>query len=140
MLAGGIVILTDASVAGFLAVAVGFIIVGVIARSSLLIALAVLALSSCIGARTGYMHATYFLGIEEPLLTIVIFSVVALAAYQASWRVPARVRAARHRRGAHVDLSGQLRLLGRLAVRRPTTPTTPSSSPTWRSRRCGRWR
>jgi hypothetical protein len=84
MLAGGVIILANASVAAFLLIAVGFAAVGVIARSGLLISLAVLALSSSIGARTDYMHATYFLGIEEPTVTIVLFSLVAVGAYQAS--------------------------------------------------------
>ncbi len=89
MLGGGIVILGDASVPSFLLVAVGFAIAGVVARSSLLVILAVLALSSCIGARTGYMEATYLLGIEAPTATIVLFSLLAFGAYQASKRAPA---------------------------------------------------
>jgi iron complex transport system permease protein len=89
MLAGGIVIVDLGSFRSFLIVAVGFAVMGVLARSSLLIALAVLALSACIGAQTGYLHAMYFLGIEEPTLTIVIFAILALAAYQASQRIPA---------------------------------------------------
>jgi iron complex transport system permease protein len=56
-------------------------------RSSLLVALAVLALSGCLGASTGYWHATYELSITEPTLTIVLFSALALAAYVASSRV-----------------------------------------------------
>jgi hypothetical protein len=88
MLAGGIVILGEASIPSFLLVTVGFAAAGFVARSSLLVGLAVLALSSCLGARSGYMHATYFLGIEEPTMTAIIFAIVALAAYQASLRVP----------------------------------------------------
>jgi hypothetical protein len=80
-LAGGIVILDEASVEAFLAIAIGFAVAGVLARSGLLIAGSVLALSSCLGARTGYMHATYFLGIEEPTLVIVLFGLLALATY-----------------------------------------------------------
>jgi hypothetical protein len=84
MFGGGVIMIGLASVASFLIVAAVFAVAGVMARSGLLIACAVLALSSCIGARTGYMHATYFLGIEEPTLTIVVFSVVALGTYQLS--------------------------------------------------------
>jgi hypothetical protein len=83
-LAGGIVVLDNASVASFLAIAIGFAIAGTVARSGLLIAGSVLALSSCLGARTDYMHATYFLGIEEPTTTIVVFSLLALVTYLAS--------------------------------------------------------
>ena len=80
--------LTDASVWGFLGIAAGFTLAGIVARSGLLIVLAVLAFSSTLGARTGYIHATYFLGIEEPTLTIVVFSILALAAYLLSRILP----------------------------------------------------
>ena len=69
-------------------IAVGFTVVGIVARSGLLISLAVLALSSSIGARTDYMHATYLLGIQEPTVSIVLFSLVAVGAYQASKVLP----------------------------------------------------
>ena len=59
------------------------------ARSSLMMALAVLALAACLGARTGYMHAMYSLSIEEPTVTIVLFSGLALAAYLVSKRLKA---------------------------------------------------
>lgn len=89
MLAGGIILLGLGSVTSFLIVAIGFAVVGALARSSLLIALSILALSSCIGARTDYFEATYFLGIEAPTATIVLFALIALGAYQASKRLPA---------------------------------------------------
>jgi hypothetical protein len=49
----------------------------------------VLALASCLGERTGYLHATYFLGIEEPTLTILAFSAIALLLLAVSKRVGA---------------------------------------------------
>jgi hypothetical protein len=52
-------------------------------------ALAVLGASACLGARTGYSHATYSLAIFEPTLTVVLFSGLAFAAYQVSQRVAA---------------------------------------------------
>ena len=79
---------TDASVWAFLAITIGFAAIGIIARSGLLIAVAVLAFSCTLGARTGYEHATYFLGIEEPTLTIVVFSIVALGTYLVSRILP----------------------------------------------------
>ncbi|HRF10354.1 MAG TPA: hypothetical protein PL193_17160 [Xanthobacteraceae bacterium] len=88
-LGGGVVYMTEGSVWAFLGCAVGFAIAAVIARSGLLMALAVLALSSVLGARTGYFHASYFLGIKEPTLTIVAFSLLTLAAYQVSLMVQA---------------------------------------------------
>lgn len=88
-LGGGIVYMTEGSVWAFLGCAIGFAIAGVVARSGLLIALAVLALSSVLGARTGYFHASYFLGIKEPTLTIIAFSLITLACYQVSLMVGA---------------------------------------------------
>ena len=52
-------------------------------------ALAVLALAACLGATTGYRHATYSLAIHEPTLTIVLFSLLALGAYHWSKRLEA---------------------------------------------------
>jgi len=89
VLGGGIVVLSEASITAFLAIAVGFAVVGAIARSGLLVCLAVLSVSSALGARTGYWHATYFLGIEEPALTVVLFSGLALATFVLSKTLPA---------------------------------------------------
>jgi iron complex transport system permease protein len=47
----------------------------------------VLGLAACLGASTGYWHATYELTITEPALTVVLFSALALAAYLASRRL-----------------------------------------------------
>ena len=86
---GGIVKAGEGSVGSFLLVAVAFAGAGIFARSSLLTVLAVLALSSCLGARTGYFHATYFLGIQEPTLTVALFSIFSIGTYQLSKRLPA---------------------------------------------------
>ena len=88
-LGGGVTILANASIASFLAIAAGFAIAGTVARSALLVVLAVLALASTLGARTDYMHAMYFFGMEQPSWSILVFSVLALAAYQVAKRVPA---------------------------------------------------
>jgi iron complex transport system permease protein len=84
MLAAGVMFMTKGSVLALMTVTAIFVAAGIVARSGLLIALAVLALSATIGARTGYMRATYFLGIEQPLVTVLLFSALALAAYHAS--------------------------------------------------------
>lgn len=84
LLGGGVVKLGEGSVSSFLIVTAVFSAAGIFARSGLLIALAVLALSSCVGARTGYFHATYFLGIQEPTVTIVLFGLLGIGAYQLS--------------------------------------------------------
>lgn len=87
-LAGGIIVQTEASVWAFLGITVGFAAAGIVARSGLLVALAVLAFSSTLGARTGYMHATYFLGIQEATLTIVVFSILAAGTFFLSKVLP----------------------------------------------------
>jgi len=89
MFGGGVIVYGDGSLAATLIVTAAFALAAVAARSSLLMALAVLAASACLGARTGYSHAMYSLAIFEPTLTVVLFSALALAAYLASQRLPA---------------------------------------------------
>jgi hypothetical protein len=79
----------EGSLASMLIVTAALGAIAVAARSSLLAALAVLAASACLGARTGYSHAMYSLAIFEPTLTIVLFSAVAYAAYRVSKHVAA---------------------------------------------------
>ncbi len=62
---------------------------GIIARSGLLIAASVLTLGAVLGAKAGYWHATYALAIYEPLLTVLLFSALAGAAFWLSHRLPA---------------------------------------------------
>jgi iron complex transport system permease protein len=89
MFGGGVIAFDNGSVPSFLIVAAVFAAAAIVARSGLLTVAAVLTLSSCVGARTGYMHAAYFLGIQEPTITVVLFSLIALAAYQLSMRLRA---------------------------------------------------
>ncbi len=89
LVAGGIVMFEQGSIASFALVTVLFAVAGIAARSGMLIVGAVLALSSCLGARTGYFHAAYFLGIQEPLATIIVFSALALITYLISKRLSA---------------------------------------------------
>lgn len=86
---GGIVKLGEGSVASFLLVTVLFAGIAAVTQSALMAALAVVALSSCLGARTGYFRATYFLGIESPLATIVLFAALAALLHVATSRLPA---------------------------------------------------
>jgi len=88
-LAGGILFLDQGSLRAAIAVTVGLAASAIIARSSLLAGLAVISLAGCFGARTGYMHAMYSLSIQEPGVTIVVFSALALATYLISQRVSA---------------------------------------------------
>jgi hypothetical protein len=85
--AGGIVVIDEGSPRALFLVTVVFAGTAIAARSGLLMVAAVLALASCIGARTGYWHATYALSITEPTLTIVLFSLLALATYHLSKRL-----------------------------------------------------
>jgi iron complex transport system permease protein len=87
MLAAAIVVLGGGDLRSLLEATVVLTAAGIAGRSSLLIALAVLALSACLGASTGYWHASYELTITEPTLTIVLFGALALAAYLASSRI-----------------------------------------------------
>jgi hypothetical protein len=89
LFAGGVVKAGEGSVGSFLLVALAFASAGIFARSSLLIVLSVLSLASCLGARTGYFQATYFLGIEEPTLTVALFTLFSIGAFQLSKRLSA---------------------------------------------------
>jgi hypothetical protein len=88
VLAGGGVVLFNASAMVFLAIAAGFAVIGVLSGSGLLVSLSILALSSTVGARSYYEDATYLLGIEEPTVTVLLFSVVALATFLISKALP----------------------------------------------------
>jgi iron complex transport system permease protein len=84
LLSGGLVLLLEGSTLAFTLVTLMLAATAVLTRSGLMAACAVLALGSAFGARSGYFHATYTLRIDEPLLTIAVFSVVALALYYLS--------------------------------------------------------
>jgi hypothetical protein len=84
MFAGGILVYANGSLAAMMIVTATFAGAAILARSSLLMAGAVLALASCFGARAGYWHATYALAIYEPLVTIVVFGAIAWIAYRVS--------------------------------------------------------
>jgi iron complex transport system permease protein len=87
--AGALMVYDEASLRAAIAITLIFAVSAVVARSSLLMALAVLALAACLGARTGYRHAMYSLAIQEPTVTIVLFSLLALGAYLVSQRLKA---------------------------------------------------
>ena len=89
MTGGGIVTEAKGSLVSILSVTVIFAVAGIFARSALLAVLATLMLSASIGARTGYFHASYFLVIQEPTITVLLFSVLAVGLYQLSKKLPA---------------------------------------------------
>jgi len=84
MFSGGVLTIGKGALAAMLIVTAALAGASIVARSGLLMAAAVLALGACLGARAGYWHATYMLAIYEPLVTIVLFSLLALAAYYLS--------------------------------------------------------
>ena len=87
--AGALVVYDDGSPRAAIAITLVFAASAIVARSSLVMALAVLSLGACLGARTGYMHAMYSLSIQEPTVTIFLFSGLALAAYLISKQLKA---------------------------------------------------
>jgi len=87
--AAGAVALGEGSLASLIGVTAALAFAALLARSSLLTAAAVLLLAACLGARSGYWHATYSVTIYEPALTVALFSLVALAAYLISKRLAA---------------------------------------------------
>jgi iron complex transport system permease protein len=84
MFSGGVLTIGNGSLASMLIVTAALVVASIVARSGLLAAAAVLALGACLGARSGYWHATYMLAIYEPLVTIVLFSLLALGTYYLS--------------------------------------------------------
>jgi iron complex transport system permease protein len=85
---GGILFLTQGGFSGFVIVTVLLLIASVYAKSSLLATLSVLALSCAVGAMTAYGHAEYILAIRQPTVTIVVFTILSLASYQLSKKLP----------------------------------------------------
>jgi iron complex transport system permease protein len=80
--AGGIVVLTYGRPSGFLVVTALFVMAGILARSGLLVALATIALAHTVGAATGYGHAMYMLLIQEPTVTVVLFTLLSWGCYR----------------------------------------------------------
>jgi len=89
MTGGGIMTAANGSLWSILCVTAIFAIAGLFARSALLAVLATLLLSASIGAKTGYYHASYFLVVQEPTFTIVLFGLLAIGCYQLSKQLPA---------------------------------------------------
>jgi iron complex transport system permease protein len=87
--AGGLVLAADGSALAYVGAALLLGGLGVAARSHLLTVLAVLALASALGAESGYFDATYFLGVQAPLATALLFALFALISFVVSRRLPA---------------------------------------------------
>lgn len=81
---GGIIYSTHGSPGGFLVVTALAAVAGVAARSGLLVSVATLCLSAAVGATTSYGHASYTLVIEQPGLTVLLFTLVSWGLYRVS--------------------------------------------------------
>ncbi|MDR3629757.1 MAG: hypothetical protein P4L42_05410 [Desulfocapsaceae bacterium] len=88
LLGGTIIALDEGSTRSFLFVAAAFAGAGVLTQSRLLIVLSVLALFTCLGARSGYFHASYSLNVKQPALTVLVFSLFSVGVYQLSKILP----------------------------------------------------
>jgi hypothetical protein len=84
MTGGGVIAIGEGSLVSMISVTAIFAVASIFARSTLLAVLATLMLSACIGARTGYFHASYFLVIQEPTITVILFSILAIGLYHLS--------------------------------------------------------
>ena len=89
MMGGGITIAAEGSLYSILLVTAVLTVAAIIARSGLLAVLATLMLSASIGAKTGYFHASYFLVIEEPIITISLFFILSVGLFLLSKRLSA---------------------------------------------------
>jgi len=84
MFSGAVLTIGEGALAAMLIVTVALAGAAIVARSSLLMVAAIIGLGACLGARGDYWHATYMLAIYEPLITIVLFSLLALGTFYLS--------------------------------------------------------
>jgi iron complex transport system permease protein len=89
MFGGGLIALTEGNAGGFLVLTAVYVVTGLAIRNSLLIALSPISLLGVLGAIGGYTHASYYMGIDRPALTILVFSLLAAGSHYASKRVDA---------------------------------------------------
>lgn len=88
MMGGGITIEAEGSLFSILLVTTILAVASILAKSGLLAVLATLMLSASIGARTGYFHASYFLVIQEPIITVILFCILSIGLFQLSKTLP----------------------------------------------------
>lgn len=87
MASGGIINSTQGSVFGYLLTTVLCLFCSLYAKSILLVIISTLSLSASVGAMTDYTHAKYTLSIQQPTLTILLFSLLSWGSYQLSFRI-----------------------------------------------------
>jgi len=88
LMSGGVVGLFEGAFAGTCFTVALLFLLAVLIRSSFLMALVPLAVAAALGGSTGYAHATYMLIVSEPAITIVVFLLLAAAAYFVAPQVP----------------------------------------------------
>jgi iron complex transport system permease protein len=87
LLSGGVMGLFEGAFAGTCFTVALLFALALLIRSGFLMALVPLAAAAALGSSTGYGHATYMLIVSEPAITIIAFSLLAVAAYIASHHV-----------------------------------------------------
>ena len=87
LLSGGVIGLFEGALVGTCFASALLFVLAALIRSSFLMALVPLAVAGALGSSTGYTHATYMLIVREPAITILVFSVLAAAAYLVSLQV-----------------------------------------------------
>lgn len=60
---------------------------GTLARSGFLVGLAALIILKWLGGHTFYSHASYFVAVESPILTIVVFTLLGIGSFQLSQKL-----------------------------------------------------
>jgi hypothetical protein len=87
---GGIIVLTEGRLVGFILLAVIYFVIGFAVDSGLMLVLGALSVWSAIGAIAFYDHASYTFGTDKPLLTILIFSILGIGCFFAAKYMDAR--------------------------------------------------
>lgn len=86
MFGGGLIAFTEGNFGGLIILTALYIAVGIVVRNSLMIVLSAFSLLAALGAMTDYSHASYFVAIDKPLLSIITFSALGIGSYFYSLR------------------------------------------------------
>lgn len=86
---GALIARTEGHYLAFLSIGVGYLGLSFLLGSGLLASLGVLALASGTGTGAAYAHASYFIWVSEPTVAIALFSLLGVAFFALSKRLPA---------------------------------------------------
>lgn len=84
----GVIITFHGALAAVLSMTAFLALAGILSESVMLVVLATLMLSTSVGAGAAYTHATYFVALDQPTLTIVLFGAITIGLYHLSKRLP----------------------------------------------------